>query len=97
MIGFVRNENFVSLRMEPTTKRPEPEQAANRTGRTAHVTSSPDMPAPQMFCPTCDLPLLYRHTVLGGVKPVERWDYFACRTCGNFVYRDRTRQLRQAI
>ena len=30
----------------------------------------------------------------GGVKPLERWDYFECRTCGAFVYRDRTRKLR---
>jgi hypothetical protein len=62
--------------------------------RTAHVTSRPDTPAPQMFCPTCDRPLVYRQTVLGGVKPLARWDYFECRTCGHFVYRDRTRKLR---
>jgi len=92
MIGFVRNENSVSLPMEPTTKRPE-----LPTRRTVQVTSNPDTPAPQMFCPTCDCPLIYRQTVVGGVKPLERWDYFECRSCGQFVYRDRTRQLRPAI
>jgi predicted RNA-binding Zn-ribbon protein involved in translation (DUF1610 family) len=61
------------------------------------LTSMPDIPAPQLLCPSCDHPLVYRQTVVGGVKPRERWDYFNCRTCGHFVYRDRTRQLRQAV
>ncbi len=81
--------------MEPINNRPE--LPAKRTRRTAHVTSTPQTPAPQMFCLMCDRPLVYRQTVLGGVKPLERWDYFACRTCGEFVYRDRTGQLRPAI
>jgi DUF2934 family protein len=88
------DENCVSPPMEPTTKRLE--LPTKRTRRTAYVTSTPDTPPPQLLCPTCDRPLAYRQTVLGGVKPVERWDYFACRTCGEFVYRDRTRQLRRA-
>jgi hypothetical protein len=73
----------------------QPEQRARRTRRTALVTSRPETPAPQLICPTCDQPLVYRQTVIGGVKPIERWDYFECRTCGEFVYRDRTRQLRR--
>ena len=72
-----------------------PEQAVKRTGRTACVTSMPETPAPQIVCPTCDQPLVYRHTVLGGVNPLERWDYFECRTCGPFEYRERTRKLRK--
>jgi predicted RNA-binding Zn-ribbon protein involved in translation (DUF1610 family) len=71
------------------------EEATKRTGRTALITSTPDTAAPQLFCPTCDQPLVYRHTVMGGVKPLERWDYFDCRSCGEFVYRDRTRALRR--
>jgi predicted RNA-binding Zn-ribbon protein involved in translation (DUF1610 family) len=78
--------------MEPTTKLPE--QPARRTGRTARMTSTPATPAPQLFCPSCDQPLVYRQTVVG-VKPLERWDHFECRTCGRFVYSDRTRQLRR--
>ena len=73
------------------------EQTVKPTKRTACVTSTPAPPAPQLFCPTCDLPLVYRQTVVGGVKPLERWDYFECRSCGAFVYRDRTRQLRRAV
>jgi hypothetical protein len=94
-VGFAPNENFVSLRMESIPKPPEP--AAKRTKRVACVTSMPETPPPQIFCPTCDRPLVYRQTVLGGVKPLERWDYFECRICGSFVYRDRTRQLRRVI
>jgi len=68
-----------------------------RVRRSAVFTSTPDTPAPYLLCPICDLPLAYRQTVLSGVKPVERWDYLDCRTCGAFVYRDRTRKLRPAI
>jgi hypothetical protein len=48
-----------------------------------------------LFCPRCDLPLVYRQTVIGGVRPVERWHYFACPSCGEFVYRERTRTFRR--
>jgi hypothetical protein len=80
--------------MEPTSKPPELPRTTTR--RTARVTSKPDTPPPQLLCPSCDYPLVYRQTVVGGVKPVERWDYFECRTCGHFVYRHRTRRLRSA-
>jgi hypothetical protein len=70
---------------------------SKRTRRTTYVTSRPDTPAPELLCPTCDRPLTYRETVISGVKPIERWDYFACATCGGFVYRERTRKLRAAL
>jgi hypothetical protein len=63
--------------------------------RQARVTTQPESPAPQLFCPRCSKPLVYRQTVLNGVAAIERWDYFACRTHGVFEYRERTRQLRQ--
>jgi hypothetical protein len=65
-------------------------------GRTTRFTSTPDSPTPQLLCPICDLPLVYRQTAYGGVKPLERWDYLECRTCGAFQYRHRTRELRAA-
>lgn len=65
-----------------------------RTKRPPVFTSTPETPAPQLLCPACDSPLRYRQTVISGVQPIERWDYFECRTCGPFVYRDRTRKLR---
>jgi hypothetical protein len=69
---------------------------ARRPRRSPTFTSSPEVPAPQLLCPSCDRFLVYRETVISGVKPIERWDYFECRTCGTFVYRDRTRKLRPA-
>jgi hypothetical protein len=60
----------------------------------ATFTTLPDTPAPQLLCPTCDRLLVYRQTVLNGVKPLERWDYFECQRCGCFDYRHRTRKLR---
>jgi hypothetical protein len=65
-----------------------------RTGRAASFTTTPAMAAPQLRCPGCDRALAYRETVLSGVKPSERWDYYECLACGSFVYRDRTRKLR---
>jgi hypothetical protein len=62
----------------------------------AQITSTPEI-APQILCPDCDRPLAYRKTVTGGVKPIERWHYFSCQTCGGFVYRDRTRKLRPSV
>lgn len=65
-----------------------------RTRRSPTFTSTPATPAPQLLCPGCDRALAYRQTVISGIKPIERWDYFECRTCGSFVYRERTRKLR---
>jgi hypothetical protein len=76
---------------EPTQRFETP---LRRTRRVAQVTTTPKPAPPDLVCPECDRPLAYRQTVIGGVKPVERWDYFACRTCGSFVYRSRTRKLR---
>jgi len=72
----------------------ETEARPKRTRRSPMFTSTPDTPPPQLLCPSCDRLLEYRQTVISGVKPIERWDYFECRTCGEFVYRDRTRKLR---
>lgn len=69
---------------------------SERPKRSARVTSTPEIMPPQLSCPSCDRPLVYRQTVIGGIKPVERWDYFECLACGPFVYRDRTRKLRRA-
>jgi hypothetical protein len=74
-----------------------PKERAKRIRRSAVFTSTPDVAPPRLLCPSCDVPLVYRQTVLSGVKPIERWDYFDCRTCGAFVYRDRTRKLRPTM
>jgi hypothetical protein len=61
-------------------------------------TESPDSPAPMLRCPSCDELLRFRVTVVGGVKPVERWDYYDCVNCGCYYkYRSRTRKLLRSV
>jgi hypothetical protein len=67
-----------------------------RDRRPAIFTSAPEIDAPQLTCPSCACALAYKQTVFSGVKPIERWDYFNCDSCGPFVYRERTRALRPA-
>jgi hypothetical protein len=69
--------------------------APRRTRRPATFTTTPDPAPPSLICPRCNIPLVYRHSVISGVKPIERWDRFECLTCGPFIYRDRTRKLRR--
>jgi hypothetical protein len=64
--------------------------------RVARVVLDPEPPPPSLVCPKCDLALHFKQAIFGGVNPEERWDYFECRTCGEFVYRERTRKLRSA-
>ena len=66
-----------------------------RTRAATDVTSAPIDPPPALPCPICECWLMYQYTVTGGLKPVERWDYLSCRSCGTFVYRHRTRSLRR--
>jgi hypothetical protein len=60
----------------------------------ADFTTHPEPPPPSLLCPKCDRPLVYRLTVLNGIKPRERWDYFECLTCGPVEYRERTHTVR---
>ena len=63
--------------------------------RQNRITTVPDDAVPALECLGCERPLDYRHTVIGGVSPQERWDIFRCRACGWFEYRHRTRRLRR--
>jgi CheY-like chemotaxis protein len=60
-------------------------------------TRTPPERPPSLLCPLCDLPLAYRYSHLGGVNAhhPEQWDYFWCRRCGVFEYRQRTRNLKR--
>ena len=66
----------------------------------AHVrveTDAPPAMPPALVCPTCDQPLVYSRSHVGGVnaRSSEQWDYFECPAgCGTFQYRQRTRKLR---
>jgi predicted RNA-binding Zn-ribbon protein involved in translation (DUF1610 family) len=57
-------------------------------------TTTPDPAAPHLVCPNCDATLVYDQTIVGGVRPPERWDLFTCPSCGPFEYRHRTGRLR---
>jgi CheY-like chemotaxis protein len=61
-------------------------------------TTTPPQAPPKLVCPSCDAPLIYQHSHVGGVsdRHPEQWDYYACSaTCGTFQYRQRTRKLRR--
>jgi CheY-like chemotaxis protein len=60
------------------------------------TTNSPPAAPPQLRCPSCDRPLTYERSEIGGVshRQPEQWDYYACATCGTFQHRQRTHKLR---
>jgi two-component system chemotaxis response regulator CheY len=61
-------------------------------------TTAPPAEPPLLRCPSCDRPMQYDHSHIGGVsaRHPEQWDYFICPTsCGTFQYRQRTRKLRR--
>jgi CheY-like chemotaxis protein len=61
-------------------------------------TNDPPLPPPGLVCPSCDQPLRYKYSHIGGVsaRHSEQWDYFECQTgCGAFQYRQRTRKVRK--
>jgi two-component system cell cycle response regulator DivK len=63
-----------------------------------HTTVTPALSPPTLVCPTCDRPLIYQDSHIGGVSEHhrEQWDYFECpANCGRFQYRQRTRKLRK--
>jgi DNA-binding response OmpR family regulator len=63
-----------------------------------HDTVAPPIAPPTPVCPSCDLPLRYTRSHVGGVNShhSEQWDYFECAMgCGAFQYRQRTRKLRK--
>jgi len=81
------------LTLAPLATEPVPVEQRRRPKRKSIFTSRPETAPPMQKCPQCDEPLVYQETVIGGVKPLERWDYYKCRTCGVFTYRHRTRKL----
>jgi CheY-like chemotaxis protein len=61
-------------------------------------TRTPPIVPPPLVCPTCDRPLQYVRSHVGGVNArwSEQWDYYKCHgACGTFQYRQRTRRLRR--
>jgi two-component system, cell cycle response regulator DivK len=63
-------------------------------------TTEPPTAPPALLCPSCDQPLTYIKSHIGGVseRHAEQWDSFECTSgCGNFQYRQRTRKLRRVM
>jgi CheY-like chemotaxis protein len=60
------------------------------------ATTTPPASPPSLMCPSCDRPLVFVQSYIGGVsvKHPEQWDDFDCPSCGRFEYRHRTRKLR---
>jgi DNA-binding response OmpR family regulator len=61
------------------------------------MTTTPELPPPELTCQMCDAPLKYEHSFIGGVseRHREQWDYYTCARCGMFQYRQRTKKLRR--
>ena len=60
------------------------------------ATTTPPASPPRLVCPSCDEPLTYERSYVGGVnaKQAEQWDVYVCPgSCGMFEYRHRTRKL----
>lgn len=96
-------ERLLKRPREPLPSQGPPTGHAARrvTASKAHLrlmTASPPIRPRALLCPSCDRPLTYQHSYLGGVsvKNPEQWDSFTCREeCGTFEYRVRTKQLRR--
>ncbi len=76
--------------------------AAQHRGRLSKTfvrftTKTPPASPPVLLCPSCDQPLTYEESYVGGVseRHSEQWDQYVCSECGAFQYRHRTRALRR--
>jgi len=91
----------VAARLELVGSVDAPAAPRNRFMVDAHrrfETRTPPILPPPLVCPTCDRPLQYVRSHVGGVSArlSEQWDYYRCHgACGTFQYRQRTRRLRR--
>ena len=73
----------------------------SKTQANAHLrfeTTRPPARPPDLICPSCDGPLVYERSHIGGVssRHPEQWDDYVCpASCGSFQLRQRTRKLRR--
>lgn len=95
---LTRAANGASEPAMPATASTEPKKSNRTVLAKSHArfrTTAPPAPPPALSCPSCDHPLTYDHSYVGGVSSLhpEQWDYYTCSTCGTFQYRQRTRKL----
>jgi DNA-binding response OmpR family regulator len=58
------------------------------------ITTLPPVPPPTLLCPTCDEPMRYERSYIGGASVSEQWDVFVCGSCARaFQFRHRTRKI----
>jgi len=92
---------FVPPPAEPIDPLPPPrhKRVANSKAHVRCTTTRPPEAPPALRCPTCDGPLLYERSHLGGVndRQPEQWDDYLCPDCGAFEYRHRTHRLRELV
>lgn len=83
----------------PSSESSMPSQRRLASARTHArcTTTTPPASPPTLTCPSCDGPLAYVESHIGGVsdRHAEQWDDFECKKCGGFQYRQRTRKLRR--
>jgi CheY-like chemotaxis protein len=73
-------------------------KAHRKRSHERYATTTPPAAPPQCRCPVCDADLRYERSHIGGVNRdhAEQWDDFVCTRCAStFLYRHRTRKLRQ--
>jgi CheY-like chemotaxis protein len=73
------------------------DQTPRRTRFVPFSTTSPPAAPPALTCPSCNGPLTYERSHVGGVshRDPDQWDYYSCPAfCGSFQYRQRTRTTR---
>jgi CheY-like chemotaxis protein len=99
--GMLTTKALRSLRPAPArvpvSKTARRRRARSRVYQRGQTTAPPQRP-PNLFCPTCDRPLAYVSSHIGGVSENygEQWDEYECPgACGRFQYRQRTRRVRR--
>jgi CheY-like chemotaxis protein len=92
------NETPPRVLSEPTSVPPRDRSKFLIRAHRRFETSLPPVAPPPLRCPSCDHPLQYVRSYVGGVSArlSEQWDYYTCHSaCGTFQYRQRTRRLRR--
>jgi CheY-like chemotaxis protein len=75
----------------------KPLKVTQTRGHRRYDTAQPPMAPPDVLCPSCDRPLRYEFSYIGGVtaRDSEQWDRYTCSgPCGCFEHRQRTRRVR---